>query len=200
MEQKIAELEAALADLPGKRCFSAISGDGVEFAFILHLGERQRRSLRLANPRLSFLQRTFEGSHTLLVECTWRVDGPEGVVASCLDEAKPAGPRDAALEELTDRIVERVDVAAPGLDLTVRFEGGYSLLCFCTEVDERHDRSNWTYAWPGGLATVGPRSRLLLETTAEREAKLKRLAEPPPEEEIVETWKHRLHRNDSEED
>lgn len=200
MEHRIAELEDALADLVAKRCFSAISGAGVEFAFILHLGDRQRRSLRLANPRLSFLQRTFEGSHTLLVECTWRVDGPEGVIASCLDEAKPAGPRDAALEELADRVVERVEVAAPGLDLTVRFEGGYTLLCFCTEVDEKQKRSNWTYAWPGGLATVGPRSRLLLETVAEREAKLGRLVELPPEEEIVEVWQHRLHRDDPEED
>src|SRR5688572_33495201 len=84
------ELEGVLSDLIGCRCFSAISGSGVEFAFALHLGEKQRRHLRLANQRLSFLQRTYEGSHTLVVECTWRIDGPDGVIASCFGRAKPA--------------------------------------------------------------------------------------------------------------
>ena len=82
-------LEDALQDLVGLRCFSAIAGSGVEFAFALHLGEKQRRFLRLANQRLSFLQRTYEGSHMLVVECTWRLDGPDGVIASCFDRAKP---------------------------------------------------------------------------------------------------------------
>jgi hypothetical protein len=158
------ELQQALADLIGRRCFSAIIGSGVEFAFALHLGDKQRRMLRLANQRLSFLQRTYEGSHALLVECTWRVDGPNGVIGSCFDRAKPAGARDDAVESLVDRAVEAVQVAEPGLDLELRFEGGYVLRCFATEVDDNSKRNNWTYSCPFATATVGPRSRLSLQT------------------------------------
>jgi hypothetical protein len=182
------ELEEALQDLIGCRCFSAISGSGVEFAFALHLGEKQRRFLRLANQRLSFLQRTYEGSHTLLVECTWRIDGPDGVLASCFDRAKPAGERDAAVEDLVDRAVEAIEVGRPGLDLHVRFEGGLVLHVFATEVDENSKRNNWTYACPFATVTVGPRSRLTMESAAERLAALAHLAALPPEEDVVEDW------------
>ena len=182
------ELEDALHDLIGCRCFSAISGSGVEFAFALHLGEKQRRLLRLANQRLSFLQRTYEGSHTLTVECTWRIDGPNGVIASCFDRAKPAGLRDVALEDLVDRSVEGVELVRPGLDLHLRFEGGMVLRLFATEVDGKSKRNNWTYSCPFATATVGPRSQLTMQTAAERLAALAHLASLPPEEEVVEDW------------
>lgn len=177
-------LDALVADLIGRRCFAAIGGRDVEFAFILHIGEQEKRSLRLSNPRLSFLERTFEGSHTLLVECTWRIDGPEGVCASCLDAAKPVGPRDDALAELVDRAIERVSVEAPGFDLALAFEGGYTLRVFASEVDEKAKRSNWIYAYPGGRAICGPRSRVWIE------------APPPPppvegDEDVVSEWKGR---------
>jgi hypothetical protein len=184
----IVELEEALDDLIGCRCFSAISGPSVEFAFVLHLGERQRRFLRLANQRLSFLQRTYEGSHTLLVECTWRIDGPNGVLSSCFDRAKPGGPRDAALEDLVDRAVEGIELFRPGLDLDVRFEGGLVLRLFATEADEKSKRNNWTYSCPFATATVGPRSRLQMESASERLASLAHLAALPPDEEVVEDW------------
>ena len=48
------------------------------------MGEREPRSARLANPRLSFLQRTYEGSVGFLIECPWRLDGPERPICSNL--------------------------------------------------------------------------------------------------------------------
>ena len=182
------ELEGVLSDLIGCRCFSAITGSGVEFAFALHLGEKQRRHLRLANQRLSFLQRTYEGSHTLVVECTWRIDGPTGVIASCFDRAKPAGPRDSALEDLVDRNVVGVELIRPGLDLMLRFEGDFVLRLFATEVDVGGKRNNWTYSCPFATATVGPKSIVTLETASERLAALAHLASLPPDEDVVEDW------------
>ncbi len=159
------QVEDALLDLIGRRCFSAITGSEGEFAFALHLGAQQRRQLRLANPRLSFLQRTFEGSHMVVVECTWRIDGPDAVIASCFDRAKPAGPRDDAVEALVERTVVGVQLMRPGLDLEVRFEGGHTLHCFATEVslENKATRNNWTYSSPFGTVTVGPRSRLTFD-------------------------------------
>jgi hypothetical protein len=120
--------------------------------------------LRLPNPRLSFVERTYEGSHSLLVECVWRIDGPDGVIASCFDKAKPAGPRTDAVESLVDRAVESVKVSRPAFDLELSFEGGRVLRCFANEVDDTGKRNNWSYACPFATATVAAGGALTLQT------------------------------------
>lgn len=157
-----ARLEWLLTRLEGLPCFSTIVGDDVDYALVLDLGERRRRSLRLANPRLSFLQRTYEGAAGLLLECPWRIDGPDRVIASCFE---PRGAKErgaSAVADLVDRTVESARARAPGYDLELKLSGGWTLRAFALERSERPRRDNWSVWTPDGSVVVGPRS--VLET------------------------------------
>jgi len=157
---------AALVDLirtvVGQPLWSAIAGPQDDYVLALDLGARVRRSMRLANRDLSFVQRTYEGEYALLVECPWRVDGPERVLVSCyglLGRKDP--PISDRIGELEDRVVESVALAAPGWDLVLGLSGGVALRCFAAEVNARGKRNNWAFWGPGGAVTIGPGSRIL---------------------------------------
>jgi len=122
------EAEALVARLEGERCWSVITAGGDDYSFVLDLGERRRRSLRLANPRLSFVQRTFEGSLGLLVECPWRLEMETGPLAAYLDERA-----ESFLADLNGLLVASVDVDLPAGDLAVTFSVGPTLRCFALE-------------------------------------------------------------------
>lgn len=165
-----------LEELVGRECWSAKAGLDREWLVVLDLGDKVRRSLRLANPTLSFEQRTFEGSHAVVVEGVWRVDGPDGVVVSCLDVRTPTDRLDAGLAELIGRKVESAEANPPAHDLRVRFEGGYVLHAFVLEplpapkvsVPEggpppkppRQPQACWTVWTPQGTVMVGPHGKL----------------------------------------
>lgn len=165
-----------LDELVGQSCWSAAAGLDREWLVVLDLGERVRRSLRLANPTLNFQQRTYEGSHAVVVEGTWRVDGPEQVIVSCLDTRQPTDRLQAGLQELEGRTVIGVDAAGPAHDLTLRFEGDFALRVFVLEPLPQPDvsvpegqrpppppkppRSCWTVFTPSGSVRVGPHGRL----------------------------------------
>ena len=169
MQERIKEL---LQDVEGTPCWSAIIGSASDFPFVLHLGERLRRSLRLANPRLSFLQRTYEGEYTLLVECAWRVDSPERVVASCWDEPDV---RQAALERLVDQKVCAITAEPPGFDLVMKFDDGHVLRCLSVETDAGRSRDNWHLYTPTALLRVGPGAKPELRTAEEAKSDFRRL-------------------------
>lgn len=165
-----------LDELVGEACWSAKAGLDREWLVVLDLGDKVRRSLRLANPTLSFEQRTFEGSHAVVVEGTWRLDGPNGVIVSCLDSRYPTDRLDAGLAELVGRKVESAKAEGPAHDLEVRFEGGYVLRAFVLEplpqppvpVGEGGrppkppppPRACWTAWTPEGTVKVGPHGKL----------------------------------------
>lgn len=174
-----AELDKLIGSLVGQPCWSAVAGDADDYALVLDLGEQQRRSLRLANPNLTFLQRTYEGSHSLLVECPWRVDAPFGVAVSCFDARRTDGRAKDALDQLAKRNVVAVEAEWPGYDLVVRFEDGWSLRAFAIETDDKSGRKNWHCWTPDGLVVVGPRSRVEHVTTAEAKATFLRLRLAP---------------------
>lgn len=153
----------------GKICWSAIASDRTDYVIVLEIGAKHRRSMRLANPRLSFLQRTYEGEYSFLVECNWRLDGAAGVVASCYDGNQRGGLMLKALAELEGRKVADARIESIGFDLSINFEGGYALRCLSTETDPRGKRNNWTFWSPQGLVTIGPRGRVSIETASEAE-------------------------------
>ena len=165
-------MDQLLGRIAGQPCWSAIVGADDDYPFVLHFGEKRRRSLRLANPRLSFLQRTYEGEFSLLVECAWRVDGPTAVVASCWD---PADVRQEALERLVDVTVRTVTAQAPGYDLQLVFENGHALRCLSVETDVDRPRDNWHLYTPDALLKVGPRGRPDVKTTEEARVAFQRL-------------------------
>jgi hypothetical protein len=164
---KVERALEVLKSVIGELCWSAIASVKTDYVIALDLGEKRRRAMRLANPRLSFLQRTYEGEFSLLVECTWRLDGPRGVVASCFDSNQPGGMMHRALVDLESRMVEDIRVENAGRDLTVIFGDGYVLRTLCTETDPKRKRSNWSFWSPSGSVTVGPRGALAIESSAE---------------------------------
>ncbi len=169
MEERVKEL---LEQLRGQPCWSAIVGSGADFPFVLHFGEKLRRSLRLANPRLTFLQRTYEGAFSLLVECAWRVDAPSHVVASCWDDSQA---RADALERLVDQNVAGVRANPPGYDLELAFDDGHVLRCLSVETDLHRPRDNWHLYTPEALLKIGPRAKPEVRTAEEARAAFRRL-------------------------
>lgn len=147
-------------------------GPDSDYPFVLHLGEKLRRSLRLANPRLTFLQRTYEGAYSLLVECAWRVDAPGHVVGSCWDVPDV---RRAALDRLVGQNAVTVRAEPPGYDLEMVFEDGHALRCLSVETDLQRSRDNWHLYSPSALLRVGPRSRPDFRTAEEARAQFQRL-------------------------
>jgi hypothetical protein len=167
----------------GKPCWSAIASERTDWVIALDLGEKVRRSMRLANPRLSFLQRTYEGEYSFLIESCWRLDGPEMVICTCYDSNKPGGAMLTGIAELEGRTVEAVDVSSPGCDLTIAFNEGIVLRCLSTESDPKTKRNNWSFWSPSGLVTVGPRGRVNRETQAEAEKRFRALQRSLAQEE-----------------
>lgn len=151
-----------LSKMVGVPVWSAIAGPRGDYVLSLELGGKIRRSMRLANPKLSFLQRTYEGEYGLLVECPWRLDGPHGVVTSCLGLiGRKDPPLSDELGEIEDSVIEAIDVIPPAWDLTVHLSGGYVLRCLSAEVDVARIRNNWSFWSPEGPLTIGPRGRVL---------------------------------------
>ncbi len=160
---------ARVASLVGQTCWSALGGEPGDWTLVLDLGEQVRRSLRLGNRRLSFQQRTFEGSFGLLVECPWRLDGPEAVLTSCLDEPEPRGRLRAGLVQLEGLAVTAATLGLPGGDLSLSFDRGLTLEVFAAEAHGRTVRENWSLFTPAGQLTVGWRGRLKLSGGGEGE-------------------------------
>lgn len=173
------ELESILETLVSQPCWNAIAGRGPDYTLSLDLGSKERRSLRLANPTMSFLQRTYEGSHSVLVECPWRIDGPTAVEATCFDLADDEDVAKRALDQLAKRKVVAATANAPGRDLVIEFEDGWALRTLAIEVDPKSERNNWQCWTPVGSITVGPRSRVVVATPKEAEEAFERLRLAP---------------------
>lgn len=172
MTAGLEQVRALVQGVIGKECWSIMASERTDFVIVLELGEKVRRELRLANPRLSFLQRTHEGEYSFLVECTWRLDGPGGVAVSCWDPNGLGGTMMGGLSELEGRRVTGVAVDHAGLDLTLTFEEGWVLRCLSTETDLKHKRGNWSFWAPEGLVSVGPRGRVDTASQAEATGRL----------------------------
>ncbi len=172
-----------LEALNGQTCLSVISDAGDEYTIVVHLGEKQARSLRLANPRLSFLKRTFEGSHSVLIECPWRLQDESAVLTSSFDEGER---RQEALSKIEGQTIESATASGVAQDLALSFSSGLSLHAFCAEVrlskiGDAPVRGNWSAHWPGGSVEVGPRGILTPSP------------QPPKDEgaELITTWTDR---------
>jgi hypothetical protein len=178
-----AVLEKGLAAAAGEVIWSAIAGPRGDYVLSLQLGERQIRSARLASPRLSFLQRSYEGSIGFLIECPWRLDGPDGVLLSYLSLLQRVEPPDSDdVPELIDLQIESFSLERPPWDLALYFNEGRVLRCFCAEVLPRFEpairpqsvadkekrrkpkpppRNNWSFWSPEQVFVIGPSGRFL---------------------------------------
>jgi len=67
----------ALRRLEGQVCWNISAGGAAGSSFSMALGDRFPRKRELQNPQASEEYRHFEGEYTLLVWCSWRLDGPD---------------------------------------------------------------------------------------------------------------------------
>ena len=122
-----------LEDLQGQLCWSAAVGLSDSWLCVLDIGERQRRGLRLANSALSFLQRTYEGSYSLVIEGPWRIDSEVEVLGSCFEAREPDDRLQQALDNLVGQKIVSAKAESPAHDLELTFEDGLILRVFSLE-------------------------------------------------------------------
>ena len=169
------QINEHLESVIGETIWSAVEGPQGDYVLSLELGARRPRSMRLANPRLSFLKSTYEGEYGFLIECPWRIDAPDRVVVSYLgvlgQKDPPPADRIDVLEGLT---VMGIHAEPPVWDLTVRLSEGYVLRCFSAEVDVGRKRGNWSLWSPEGPLQIGPAGRVKDIQASDRRADLRR--------------------------
>ena len=179
-EQTRAWLDSAV----GLPVWSAIAGSGQNYSLSLEIGERSRRPVRLSNPSLSFVKRTFEGSHSLVIDCPWRLVEGDRLVWSAFAAFDPRSGFGGELAALGGRTIEAVEVLGPIADLVLRLSGDLVLTAFALETRAKPPRSNWTYSCPAGTILVGPSCRVTATPRAllEREARRRLIAVSGDEE------------------
>lgn len=180
--------------LIGLECWSVIGGTKDDLTLVLDMGNKQPRSLRLANRKLSFEQRTFEGSAGLFIQCPWRLESATSVIASCYDSGVENGPLADGWGDLEGQRVQAIETGPPGWDLSVRFENDRTLRAFCLEVDERRRSGNWFLWGDHGTLDVGPRSRMVIaQAVPEEEPPLETLAvvDPLDDSAEIKLWQAR---------
>lgn len=133
----IDEFEAQVQSMVGKLCWS-VQISGIGSLANLHFGEKIARSQPMLHRdfKLEMDERAYVGEYVLyLEECPWRLDGPDGVIASWMDSSEHGGRIHSGLPELTNRQVQSTALLRPGLDLGLEFAGGYILRVFPDQVD-----------------------------------------------------------------
>lgn len=181
-------------------CFSVLVG-AEDQTFVLDLGERRHRSLRLANRALTFEQRTFEGSFGFLVECMWRLDGPTGMTAVRFGPplTEPPPP-EHPLKILESRRLLAVEALHRGWELSISFDGDYVLHVFSTSIDPRERRAiNWSFWHPEGCLTMLSGGRVEVtqadgsrDSDGDGDAGSDAFQRgPKPDDDLVEAWKRR---------
>jgi len=151
--------------LHGLRCWYVSTGGAAGNTFQLALGKRIARARPLINRAHTDEYRQFEGEANLLVWCAWRLDGPDGPLASW---DSPQAQVRQHLDKLVGAAVEAVTVVPPAWELTVRFSDGLTLRVFCDHVppDSSFD-GNWDLFLPTVALYAGPGTALRVETSAE---------------------------------
>lgn len=170
------DFEAIVQGLRGLPVWSAVVGPLGQYALSLELGEQKRRPVRLANPRLSFVKRTFEGTHALLVECPWRIEAERGVVASAFDAFSPDEAIVGEHAAFEGAQVREVHLDLRTGDLTLDLSTDLTLRCVVLETQRKSpERINWSMSTPDVVLTAGPSGRLSVRSRAEAEGAFRRM-------------------------
>jgi hypothetical protein len=160
----ITEFENELRRMVGQPCWSAqISGVGSFISF--NIGTKIKREQPLLNPdfKISDEERFFQGEFILYVEdCPWRIEGADKVLATWLGENTQDGEIDRAARQLVGHDVESVELARPGLDLIVKFDGGVTLRVFPDQIDA-DEGDNYSLALTDKAYVVAAGSTLYCE-------------------------------------
>jgi hypothetical protein len=127
----------------------------------LHFGGKVPLKQRLENPKLMDALRTHEGEYVMFIECAWRIDERDQVVAGCWDDNADGGPMLSGLRRIVGQPVRSIEISG-ACDLTIAFEGDLSLRVFCDQTNEEDGGDNYSLFTPSRTMTVGCRSRLAI--------------------------------------
>ena len=153
-------LHTVLESLHGLECWSVIAGAGTGSVVSLGFGAQLPARRFSSNPKLTLEERQFEPEYSIYVEAAWRLEDEEEVLVTW-SEAACGEAWLKELQKLRGLEVESTELGAVGLDLKIHFEGGLTYSVFC---DQGADDENYSLFTPQHVVTVGPRSRLLVES------------------------------------
>jgi len=138
----------------GMECWHACAGPNLGSTFSLSLGKRVRRAHPLKRAPLNDEFKFYEGEATLVVWCTWRLDGKDEPVASSDQEGTIVKER---LQCLVGTRVEHIETEEPGWDLSVSFSGGQRLKVLCDHIPgDPSFNGNWDLEVRGDGLYTGP--------------------------------------------
>jgi hypothetical protein len=135
-------------------CWYVSAGKGTGSSFQLVLGGKVLRKHPIKNPHQSEEFRKYAGEASLLVWCSWRLDGESEALASS-DEADEV--IEHKLQVLVGTTLETVEITSRAWDLCLSFSGNLQLCVFCDHVpgDPSFD-GNWQYSIHGQGISAGP--------------------------------------------
>jgi len=148
------DIKKLLTPLVGLRCWHVGTGELLGSSFGLALGRKHRRRFSLSNPTQNIEFREYMGEVSLLVWCTWRLDGPvEAVTSSDEDyEAMATG-----LKVLVGQKILKIEVSPPAWDLCITFSNDLQLRVFCDHVPGNPSfDGNWQARVRDTIVAVGP--------------------------------------------
>ena len=148
----------SLQKMRHQQCWSIIAGEGVGAEITIDLGDHIPRQYSLENTFLTEEQCTNEGSYSLHVFCSWRLDSKTGIICGSNDPNTNDGILVTGLEKLVGQTICNVEVIAPAYDLILEFDD-YVLRLFCDELDETDEFDNYSFFNPEMSYTVECRSK-----------------------------------------
>lgn len=160
----ITEFEVALRHMVGELCWSA-QVSGVGSLVSLHIGAKLKRYQPMEHPdfKITEEERLYRGEYILYLEdCPWRIETAEAVITTWMDESTPGSPIETGIQQFVGQRIAQVELARPGLDLTLRFEGDLTLRIFPDQVDADVG-DNYSLALPDRTYVVAAHSILYLD-------------------------------------
>jgi hypothetical protein len=144
--------------LVGKRCIGAIAQKETGGDLLLHFG----REVPYSGSGGPKLKATHRGEWSLMIECPWRLENSDYTVADWTTVTSDSPERRDQHLVLNERTVASVQLADVGPDLTIRFDGGFTLTVFCGL--EPSFPECWFLLLPDGRSVVaGPGGRVSIE-------------------------------------
>jgi hypothetical protein len=142
------DVDGTLAGLIGLPLWSAAVGTERDPTLSLELGPERRRATRLANPDLSFVKRTFEGTHALLVEGAWRVERAGRPLTSARSPGSLSEGRELPALSRARVVAARLD----GVDLVLDLDDDRRLRAIVLGLGAKDP--SWTLTTPTTIVTV----------------------------------------------
>ena len=120
-----------LAALIGEECWGVVCGAGWGSVLGLHIGVRTLSRKPVNNPYLRELVRLYDGAHSMLLWCPWRIDSDSKVVAGSHMSNANDGPMVKGSQSICGQGITGVTCCTPSSDLRLDFENSHSLVIHC---------------------------------------------------------------------